>query len=72
MSPTWMNRPKEAEAARQAAIRERRQRAGNCIRCGFARDEHSDQLCTRHLLEQRTKRLESWRAKHPDAKVRKK
>jgi len=34
---TWMNRTKAAEAARIAAARERRQRAGNGIRCGFAR-----------------------------------
>lgn len=53
MSPTWMHRTKEAEAARQAAARERRQRAGNCIRCGFACDPNSRQLCTKHLTEQR-------------------
>jgi hypothetical protein len=51
--PTWMNRTKEAEAARQAAARERRQKAGNCIRCGIARDPNSKQLCTKHLEQQR-------------------
>lgn len=53
MSPTWMNRTKEAEAARQAEARERRKRNGNCIRCGLRRDPKSKQLCTRHLREQR-------------------
>lgn len=51
--PTWMLRTKEAEAERQASQRERRQRAGNCIRCGFKRDEASKQFCTKHLLEAR-------------------
>jgi hypothetical protein len=36
-----------------AAMRERRQRAGNCIRCGMGRSERSDQLCDRHFDEQR-------------------
>lgn len=51
--PTWMNRSKEAEAARQAEMRERRQQAGNCIKCGIARDPASLQLCSRHLALQR-------------------
>jgi hypothetical protein len=51
--PTWMNRSHESEAARQAAARERRQSAGNCIKCGFKRDPKSRQLCTKHLVEQR-------------------
>jgi len=51
--PTWMCRLPEAEAARQAAHRERRQNHGNCIRCGGARDPRSKQLCTKHLLAQR-------------------
>lgn len=51
--PTWMNRTKEAEAARMAAARERRQRAGNCIRCGIAADPESTQLCAKHLAAQR-------------------
>lgn len=68
--PTWMNRTKEAEAERMAAHRERRQKHGNCIRCGLARDPDSQQLCTRHLLEQRKRQRERWQAKHPDAKRR--
>lgn len=51
--PTWMNRSKESEAARQAEARQRRQAAGNCIKCGLARDPKSVQLCTRHLAQQR-------------------
>lgn len=51
--PTWMNRSKESEAARQAAARERRQDKGNCIRCGLQRSGESRQLCEQHLLEQR-------------------
>ena len=51
--PTWMRRSKEAEAARQAAARERRQLNGNCIRCGFACDPNSTQLCVKHLAGQR-------------------
>lgn len=53
MSPTWMNRSKESEAARQAEARERRQEAGNCIRCGFKRSERSTQLCDKHLDAQK-------------------
>lgn len=52
--PSWMNRTKEAEAARMAAQRARRQKAGNCIRCGFMCDAGSTQLCTKHLAQQRT------------------
>lgn len=53
MSPTWMNRTKEAEAARQAALYARRKAAGNCIRCGFKAADGSVQLCERHLAKQR-------------------
>lgn len=51
--PTWMNRTKEAEAARQAAHRAKRQDSGNCIRCGFKCADGSKQLCERHLALQR-------------------
>lgn len=51
--PTWMFRTKEAEAARQAAMRQSRQAAGNCIRCGSKRAPKSRQLCQKHLDEQR-------------------
>lgn len=51
--PTWMNRSKESEAARQAEMRRRRQANGNCIRCGSARDKSSKQLCPKHLEAQR-------------------
>jgi len=53
MSPTWMNRSKESEAARMAAHRARRQQRGNCIRCGMPQDPNSQQLCTMHLTVQR-------------------
>jgi hypothetical protein len=53
MMPTWMNRTPEAEAARKAAARQRRQEVGNCIRCGLKQDPKSTQLCTKHLIEQR-------------------
>lgn len=52
--PTWMNRTKESEAARQAIAREKRQTAGNCIKCGFKCALHSVQLCERHLAAQRS------------------
>ena len=55
--PTWMNRTKEAEAARTAERYERRKSNGNCIRCGFIRDKESIQLCTKHLEESRRYRL---------------
>lgn len=54
--PTWMNRTKEEDAARMAGIREKRQRAGNCIRCGVKRSDKSKQLCDRHLKEQRERK----------------
>lgn len=54
--PTWMNRTKEAEAARQAEQRWKRQEKGNCIRCGLARSKKSQQLCDRHLEMQRVAR----------------
>lgn len=53
MSPTWMYRTKEAEAARIADQRAQRQRNGNCIRCGVKCDANSKQLCTKHLAAQR-------------------
>lgn len=70
MSPTWMHRTKESEAARQAEARARRQAHGNCIRCGLARDRRSQQLCTRHLLQQRLEARERWREQHPHAERR--
>lgn len=65
MSPTWMNRSKESEAARQAAAREQRQEHGNCIRCGLTRDPESKQLCTKHLLEQRAAARKRYGVKRP-------
>ena len=67
MSPTWMFRTKEAEAERQATQRARRQDRGCCIRCGLAFDSRSRQLCSRHLIEQRLKQRERFRAAHPKA-----
>lgn len=60
--PTWMNRTKEAEAERAAAFREQRQRNGNCIRCGFKRAENSQQLCEKHLKQERAYQLKRYHA----------
>ena len=51
--PTWMHRPKDQEAARQRAHRERRQAKGNCIKCGLRCAPNSVQLCETHLAVQR-------------------
>lgn len=51
--PTWMNRSKEFEAARQAAHRAKRQEKGNCIKCGLKVAVGSIQLCEHHLQKQR-------------------
>jgi len=63
--PTWMSRSKESEAARIAAQREQRQRNGNCIRCGLARDLNSTQLCPRHLMAQRAEARKRFGVRNP-------
>lgn len=66
--PTWMNRSKESEAARQSGARARRQSNGNCIKCGLRRDRNSQQLCTRHLEEQRVYQLARYYARKAERK----